>query len=173
MKAALFLLGLSLLGGAHLCGQSGLSIPITHAVSLADTTVNLPDDLKGRPAVLVLGFSKSSSRQIKPWADAIERDFPADSKIALYQLPMLQELPHLLRGLVLQGMRKPLSPTERAHFVPVFDNEAAWKMVTHFAGPDDAYVLLVDSLGHIQWQFTGVFGKEKYEELRSRAIAME
>ena len=166
MKAALLLLGLLLFCCDHLCGQF---IPVTRATSLDDITVNLPGDLKGRPAILVLGFSKNSSRQTKPWADAIERDFGSEHKIVFYQLPMLQEVPHLLRGFVLQGMRKPLSTAQRSHFVPIFDNEETWKALIDFAGPDDAYVLLIDGLGRIQWQASGVFRKDKYEGLCKRA----
>jgi len=170
MKAAFLLLGSLVLFCDPLRGQS---IPVTDARSLADNVIKLPDDLKGKPAVLVLGFSKSSSRQTKPWADELNRDFGSDPKIAFYQLPMLQEVPCPLRGFVLQGMRKPLSTADRKHFVPVFDNEAAWKVAAHFVAPDEAYVLLVDGFGRIEWQASGVFGDEKYEALRKRAITLE
>ncbi len=113
MKAALLLIGAFLFCGGTLCGQS---IPITRAISLADTTVTLPGDLKGRPAILVLGFSKNSSQQTKPWTEAIERDFGSQEKIAFYQFPMLQEVPRLVRSFVLQGMRKPLNTAQRSHF---------------------------------------------------------
>jgi len=170
MKAALLLIGAFLLCGGTLCGQS---IPITRAISLADTTVTLPGDLKGRPAILVLGFSKNSSQQTKPWTEAIERDFESQEKIAFYQLPMLQEVPRLVRSFVLQGMRKPLNTAQRSHFLPVFDNGEAWKSAVHFAGADDAYVLLVDGSGRIQWQASGAFQEEQYDGLRKRAAAVE
>ena len=38
--------------------QSG-RIPTVHGTSFAGTQVTLPDDLRDRPVVLVLGFSKS------------------------------------------------------------------------------------------------------------------
>ena len=170
MKAGRLLLLSLLLCCDHLRGQS---IPTTHATSLADTHVNLPGDLKGRLAILVIGFSKSSSRQTKTWSDRIERDFKSNTRIVSYQLPMLQQVPRLFRGIVLEGMRKPLSTAQRTRFLPIFDNEEAWKAVTHFAGANDAYVLLIDGLGRVQWQSSEAFQEEQYDGLRKRVVVLE
>jgi len=86
---------------------------------------------------------------------------------------MLQEVPRLVRSFVLQGMRKPLNTAQRSHFLPVFDNGEAWKSAVHFADADDAYVLLVDGSGRIQWQASGAFQEEQYDGLRKRAAAVE
>ena len=170
MNAARVLLLSLLLCCVPLRGQA---IPVTHATSLANTDVNLPDDLKGRVAILLLGFSKSSSRQTKFWSDRIERDFGSDSEIVFYEIPMLQQVPRLLRGVVLDGMRKPLSTAQRRRFLPVFDNEEVWKAVTHFADSNEAYVLLVDGLGQIKWQSSGAFQEDKYDGLRKRVAVLE
>lgn len=169
VRAVVVLLVCLLTGFPSLSAQS---IPVTQAGSLAGATVHLPADLRGRPGLLVLGFSRSSSQQTKPWADAIDRDFGSDRKLAFYQLPMLQQLPRVMRGFVLQGIRKPLSSADRARFVPVFDKEADWKVAARFSAPDDAYVLLVNGLGQVQARSQGVFREDKYRALQRQATAL-
>ena len=169
-KTILLLAGMAALRASRLGAQS---IPVTRAESLAGNVVNLPADLKGRPAILVLGFSRKSSAQTKPWGDVIEHDFKSDSQINYYQLPMLEQVPRFIRGIVTDGIRKPLSSEQRTRFIPVFQDEAAWKRLAHFAGADDAYVLLIDGAGHVRWQTAGAFEKATYEDLRGRATALK
>jgi len=45
--------------------------------------------------------------------------------------------------------------------------------VTHFARSNDAYVLLVDGLGRIQWQSSGEFQEERYDGLHKRVVVLE
>jgi hypothetical protein len=170
MRFTQFLCGALLFCGSRLGGQS---IPVTRAVSMAGTVINLPADFKGKPAILVLGFTKKSSSQTKIWGEAIDHDFRSDSKIAYFQLPMLQHVPRLFRSMVVQGIRSPLDSSQRNRFIPIFDQEAAWKSAAQFGAADDAYVLLVDGAGHVEWRSAGVFQEDKYKGLRDRVMSLK
>jgi len=53
-------------------------------------------------------------------------------------MPVLADVPTLVRGLILQGIRKQMSPAERVHFVPILQDAAEWKKVVQFAAPESA-----------------------------------
>lgn len=72
MKATIFLFG-TLLSYNQISAYSGNFIPVTHAESLTGSIINLPTDLNGKLAILLLGFTQKSSLQTKHWADAIRR----------------------------------------------------------------------------------------------------
>ena len=149
------------------------SIPNTRAESLAGTTISLPSDLDRKAAILVLGFSKKASSETKTWADFIWRDFENDPHVVYYQMPVLEDVPSLLRGFVLQGIRKHLAPADRAHFIPIFQNSTLWKRVVHFSAADDAYVLLIDGVGRVRWRTNGVLKEDEYDKLKGCAAALQ
>ena len=144
-------------------------IPELRAATLAGPTIALPADLSGRTAVLMLGFSKKSSEAIKPWADAAFRDFNPQTRTLAYEMPVLEDVPSFIRGMVIKSIRKPLTEPERARFVPILENEAAWKKVARFSAPDGAYILLIDSTGEVRWQTAGPFDQGKFDALKSCA----
>lgn len=163
-RATLALLCLSI---AASC--SAERIPELRAATLAGPTIALPADLSGRTAILMLGFSKKSSEEIKPWADAVFRDFNPQARTLAYEMPVLEDVPSFIRGMVIKSIRKPLTEPERARFVPILENEAAWKKVAHFSAPDGAYILLIDSTGEVRWQTAGPFDQSKLDALKSCA----
>jgi hypothetical protein len=142
------------------------SIPVTRAQSFGGTQVNLPSDLSGRIGVLVLGFSKKSSLETKGWGDSVLRDYGTDPHVVYYQMPVLADVPILVRGFILQGIRKQMSPAERMHFVPILQDAAGWKKVVQFAAPDDAYIVVLDSGGQIKWRTRGTLTGEAYSQLK-------
>jgi hypothetical protein len=88
------------------------SIPVTRAQSFCGTPVNLPSDLSGRIGVFVLGFSKKSSLETNGWGDSVLRDYGTDRHVVYYQMPVLADVPTLVRALILQGIRKQM-PRQR------------------------------------------------------------
>jgi hypothetical protein len=98
MKSAL--LALFLLACKFSMAQS---IPATRAQSFGGAQVNLPSDLSNKIGVLVLGFSKKSSLEAKGWGDSVLRDYGTDPHVVYYQMPVLADVPTLVRGLILQG----------------------------------------------------------------------
>jgi hypothetical protein len=95
-----------------------------------------------------------------------------------YQMPVLESVPNLIRGMVLKSMRSGVPEAMQPHFMPTFSDEAEWKRIARYANPDDAYVLVVDGDGRVRWQTSGKvtdagFGalKEQVEALRTKSGA--
>ena len=126
--------------------------------------------LQGKAGVLILGFSRESRDQAAAWGKRLASDFGDSSQVVYYELPMLEDVPRLLRGVVLRAIVKDVSERGKPHFVPLTGNETQWKAITHFTEEKDAYVLVVDGSGAVRWQVEGEPTDEHYRTMQ-RAIA--
>jgi hypothetical protein len=143
-------------GGGLLRAQQGPGspLPITHAKTLSGAVVTLP--ATDHTATLILaGFSKNSSAAVKAWWLAARGLCQAHPKVACYRAAVLQDAPGFVRGMIVSGMRKDMTPAEQEGFVTVFENEPAWKRSFRFGAEDDAYVALFDKDGKRLWQTSG------------------
>jgi hypothetical protein len=143
------------------------SIPAIKTKTLADTDIVLPKPGSTQILVLVVGFSHKSAENCGPWGKRLSADFRTDTHVAYYQLPVLQGAPSFVRPMILRGMRKDTPADQQTHFVPILDHEDEWKKLVNFSGPDDAYILVVDSHGHVTWQTHGPVTDTSYDALKT------
>lgn len=147
-------------------------IPATHGTSFGGTTVNLPGELRGKVGVLVVGFSKSSGDVCKVWGQHLAASYENSHDVMYYQLPELESVPKLVRGMVLRSMKSSVPQSDQAHFMPIFSDEMAWKSVARFGNPDDAYVMVVDGDGKVLWQTSGRFTAAGFNTLKEQVEAL-
>jgi hypothetical protein len=148
------------------------SLPKTDEVTLAGDQVNLESSLKGNTGILILGFSKKSGDQAKEWTKALLSEFSAGRSVVIFEMPILESMPRLVRGMAVRSMKNASSPTERQHFLPVFHNEMQWKQVAQFSEPDDAYIVVLDREGKIVWREHGTIDEKRKTELIGRIRAL-
>jgi hypothetical protein len=134
--------------------------------------VVLPDAASGKVAVLVMGFSKASKTPTEAWAKRIESDFGKTSGFALYQLPVLEAVPKMIRGMVISGIMKGVPENQRASFVPVLHNEDDLKKLVEFKGEDEAYIVVLDRSGNVAYQANGSSVDPGYTELKAKLQAL-
>jgi len=149
------------------------AIPPFHGQTFSDTPVALPADLHGRLGILVIGFSKKSSAQTGAWNKPLLKDYGNDPHIAYYQCAVLADVPVFVRSMVLKSIRSPMPPAERSHFIPVQSDSSKWKEAVRFSAPDDAYILVVDPAGQIQWRTHGVESPDAYHALTDYVAALQ
>ena len=147
-------------------------LPKIEGDSLAGHRVALPDAVSGKVAVLILGFSKASKTPTSAWGKRIEADFVSSSVFVLYQMPVLEDVPGFVRGMVISGMKKGVPEDQRAYFVPVLHGESGLKKLVNYKEPDDAYLVLLDRSGKIAYQMHGAVTEASYAELRQRISAL-
>ena len=145
------------------------TIPPIRGTTFAGEIVTLPDALRGRAGVLIVGFSKASRQQASAWGHRLADDPQRPPQLAYYEMPVLESVPKLLRGLVLKQIKEDVSANGQKHFLPIMDHEANWKSAAGFAQPDDAYLLLVDASGAVRWRTQGSPTEQTYSELKRRA----
>jgi hypothetical protein len=130
-------------------------IPEAHGTALDGTAVVLPDALKGKVGVLVVGFSHASQGQVTNWGRLITADYGTTPGLAYYEIPMLGGAPKMLRGMIVKSMAKSVPAAEKPHFLPLTEDDKPWRRVAHYDKADDAYIVLVDGDGAVRWQTQG------------------
>ena len=135
--------------------------------SLAGNKVVLPDAAKGKVAVLIFGFTKASKGPTTAWGKKLNAGFADQSDFVLYQLPVLEDVPRLIRGMVISGIRKGVPENLREHFVPIVAGEAQLKKLVNYKEPDDAYLIVLDRSGQIVHQQHSSEPDSAYGEVQS------
>ena len=147
---------------------SAARIPEVHGTSLADEAVNLPEALHGRPGVLILGFSRGSRDAVAGWGRRLAADYRTSPAVMYYEMPVLAAVPGLLRGFVVRSMRSSVPQRAQARFVPITDQEAAWRTLVHYGPADDPYLLVIDGAGDVVWQTHGQPTDASYAALKQQ-----
>jgi hypothetical protein len=131
------------------------TIPSTEVENLLGQKINIASSLKGKVGVLLLGFSHASGMNVGVWEKRLTRDYGADAHVVIYQMPILESVPSLVRGMMTSGMRKNVAKEKQGNFLLVFHDEAEWKRVCHYQKSDDAFIVVVDKAGEVRWQGLG------------------
>lgn len=152
--------------------QAAQPMPQVEGENLAGRKVVLPDDASGKVTVLVFGFTKASKEPTGAWADKILAEYGARSGFELYQLPVLESVPRLIRGMVISSIKKGVRVDRRDHFVPILQGETALKKLVGYKEPDDAYLAVLNPAGQIVRQFHGPFSDSAYDGLRGELRTM-
>lgn len=153
---------------ASAMAQNALRLPTISGESLAGQKIVLPDAAAGKVAVLIFGFTKASKGPTSAWAEKLQTDFGTRPEFELYQLPVLEAVPHLFRGIVISGIRKGVLETKRERFVPILQREAELKKLVHYDEADDAYLVVLDRSGNILDQSHDFPDQASYSRLQTR-----
>jgi hypothetical protein len=147
----------------------GESIPETTVTSLDGHQVSLPANFSGKPAILVVGFSRAGGEQCGPFARRLIKEPDVQNgAVKVYQIAMLASAPRLVRPMILHGMRGGVPKEEQSTFLPLYRNEKEWKQVAGYVGSaeKDAYLLLVDPNGTVRWTGHGRYSDAAYSQFR-------
>jgi hypothetical protein len=143
-------------------------IPVTKGQTFAGEDILLPADVRGRVTILVMGFSKGSKVQTGEWGKHVAV-FAEAKNMAHYQMPVLESVPRMMRGMVTRSIRNGTAPEMREHFLPIFEKEDEWKKLVKFSGPDDAYVVVLDREGRVAWLGNGKWTEQVFGAMRNVA----
>jgi hypothetical protein len=142
-------------------------IPNLDGKSLNGEQVQLPKDLHGSNAILIVGFTRKSGEQSKQWGLEVGKMTACDGHpVQWYELPVLTDVPRLMRPLVVLSIRSGLTPELQSHFVPVYSSSEPWKQVVGFSAQDDAYIAVVGKTGQVEHLWHGAFDESKLAELK-------
>jgi hypothetical protein len=136
--------------------------------NLAGQQIVLPDAAAGKVAVLVFGFSRASQYSTDAWMRHLRKEFGKNSGVLLYQLPVLEDAPRLIRGMITSGMKRGVPEGERSTFVPVMHNEADLKRLVGYKEADDAYLVVLDRTGKVAYQAHGGTDVRGYAVLQAK-----
>ncbi len=151
---------------------SAQQIPKVDELNLSGHRVQLPQDVSDKVAVLILGFSRASKEPSTAWNTKLQSNLGKMPGIEIYSMPVLEEVPGFIRGMVVSGIKRGVPENLRDHFVPVLHNEAEWKKLVNYKEPDDAYLVVLDRTGNIAYQMHGTLDDQNYDQLRQHVAPL-
>lgn len=154
-------------------GMAAQSLPRTESETLSGKKVVLPDDARGKVTLFIVGFSRKSKDPTTAWARVISREFAGDGDFSYYQVAVLEDVPRLLRGFVVRGIRGGVPQEQHDRFLLLFQGELQWKTLCHYAEPNQAYLVLTDAAGSVRWQADQPFSDATWTELRAQVHRLE
>ena len=174
MRFCAVVVGLGLACGASgLYGQTATTrIPLTYGTLLSGEKFDLPEALKGKVGVLVLGFSRASGDAVAEWGKKLFRDYNGSTAVSYYDLSILEAVPGILRGYVVKKISESVPTVARSHFLPVLDHEKEWKAAAGYKPSDDVYVLVVDGAGVVRARVSGVASDSNFAEVKRQVNAV-
>ena len=164
-------LGLSLVWGWVQGTAFAQKIPPVHGRTFSGAPVDLPQASAGKTTVLVIGFSQDSRSAVTAWGKKLAADYYDSPSVLYYEMPMLASVPKFLRGFVAGKIKSSVSERGRVHFIPLEDNEAEWKRISHYEAAGDAYVLVLDQQGSVRWQTHGQATDAAYTGMKQQIEA--
>jgi len=145
------------------------TMPRVEGETLSGKKILLPDDARGKIALLAIGFSRKGGNATRAWSDRFKKEFGADPRFAVYPVAELEGAPRFVRGMIVGSMRKGTPTADRDRFVTLFQGTEELKRFVGFSTSDEAYLLLLDANGTVQWRGHGLFGEEDYPALQTTA----
>ena len=86
---------------------------------------------------------------------------------------MLQDVPRLVRGMAVAGIKSGVPQEQRERFLLVFSGEKELKEAVGFDRPNDAYLILIDADGAIRWRFHGELNDSSPAELKTHLADLQ
>jgi len=125
---------------------TGALFPTVRGESLDGASLELPIDLNGEPAILLIGHGSRAQPDIDRWLPGLTQ---LETPVHLLEVPTAE-------GVIADeppgGMRSDTPPTDRASFVTLSGDDASRVVeLTGSAPAPNARVLLLDTEGRIAW----------------------
>jgi len=159
-----------LAAAAYFClaaASSAQQVPATHAEALDKSVVTFPQSNGAKALLLLISFSHKGEKQCDVWNARLKPAYLTEPRVAYYELADFQGVPSFVMRMILHGLRRQVPRDERAHFVPLYTDEAEWKKLVGYSAAEDAYLIVADPSGRVLWQTHGALTDQKYSELQT------
>ncbi|MEM7182258.1 MAG: hypothetical protein AAF518_15190 [Spirochaetota bacterium] len=144
----------------------GKKFPSVKGESLAKQEWSIPEDMQGKPVLLLLGYKQQSQFDIDRWLIGIDM---TKTKIKVFELPAVKGLiPQMIKPRINEGMRRGIPDELWAIVITIYGDGDTVQKFTGNEKPNNARVILLDQTGTIRY-FTdrgfSVSGLNKLREM--------
>ena len=149
----------------------GSRFPTVSGRALSGDLVRLPDDLAGRPALLLCAYRRCAQEDIDRWAASVAGALPG---LAVYELPIIpSRLWRPFQGWIDGGMRGGVPPDLWSRTVTLYEEGAVARAFIGDSRGCRAQVLLLDAAGVVAFHDARGFSTEGVEGLAAAVAALE
>jgi len=117
----------------------------------------------GRVTLIFIAFQRQAQAMIDSWAISFDAAFGSDSRVLVYEIPMISGWTgRLMGGMIDAGMRSGI-PAQRHPFVVTFYGKfQEYQDILEMDDLSSAYLFLLDRRGIIRWR------KRGFSDVKSR-----
>lgn len=163
----LFRLWIASIAILNISGWCAGAFPTIEGENLLGQKIALPQAAAGHTTVVVIGFTHASQSQTKAWSARLTPE------MSTYSLAVLQDVPRLVRGMAVAGIKSGVPQAQRERFLLVYRGEKELKDAAGFDRPNDAYLVLLDPDGIVRWHFHGELTDGSLAELKSQVAEIQ
>jgi hypothetical protein len=134
----------------RMLGPPGKKIPQVTGQNLHRDRVRFPEDIKGRPTLLLIAFRHEQQRDIDTWLSRLDELQGAAPDLKVLELPVLGRAYVIMRPVIDGGMRSGIpDPDARARTVTLYTNKRSFRKALGLGPEDRIYAVLVSQTAEI------------------------
>jgi hypothetical protein len=144
----------------------GQMFPQLSGQTLTGKSMDLPAAVMGKPAVVILSFSKTAGNDARSWNERLSRDF--SQEVPSYTIILLESVPKLFRGLAVSSIKSSMPVPMQGRTIILYSDEKVWKQRVAFSEDSHAYVILLGPDGRVRWNSKGAFTEPSYAQMKDQ-----
>ena len=134
----------------RMLGPPGKKIPHVSGQNLHRELVRFPEDIKGRPTLLLIAFRRQQQRDIDTWLRRIDELQTAVPNLNVLELPVLRKAYVVIQPYIDGGMRNGIpDPEARARTITLYTDKRTFRKALGLGPEDRIYAVLADRQGSI------------------------
>jgi hypothetical protein len=143
----------------------GQMFPQVSGQSLEKEVISLPEHIKGRSVVLLLGYVQNSQFDIDRWLIGLDM---TKTQVDVYELPTIQGMfPRFFKSKINEGMRKGIPKELWKGVVTIYDDGEKLQGFTGNINSNNARVILLDQSGKIKYFYDNGFSVGALNSLKT------
>jgi hypothetical protein len=139
-----------LFGGAIAARFTGEKLPLVQGDYLTGQKAELPEDLHGNVALLVVAFSDGALANARKWKRAFDEKTAGQSGVVSLEVFLLNPENRVARALILTKLRHTMTRREERSIIVAFAPEDEWKRRIGFSAENAACAVLLDAAGTVR-----------------------
>ncbi|WP_434928003.1 hypothetical protein ACRWQM_16310 [Shewanella sp. HL-SH5] len=144
---------------------TGQVFPSVTGQTLEQQPMALPDDLKGKVALLLIGYKQNSQFDIDRWLIGLDM---TQTQVAVYEVPTIQGLfPRMFSTFIDNGMRAGIPKPLWKGVVTVYQDGDQVQAFTGNENPNNTRVVLLDPQGKVIYFYDQGFSVDALNQLRA------
>lgn len=144
----------------------GELFPSVKGKALSGEEWRIPEGMRGKPALLLIGYKQNSQFDIDRWLIGLDM---TETKVDVYELPTIKGIfPRMISGSIDEGMRSGIPKPIWKAVITIYADGARVQEFTGNERPLNARVVLIDAEGRVQYFHDRGFAVPNLNELRSK-----
>ena len=147
----------------------GDRLPVLKGQFLSGRDAELPGASSGKVALVMIGFTYKSRFPVEAWGRWYRATIGSRTDVTFFEVPMIGGLATLGRWFIDRGMRNGTPVELHDRVITVYKGTGDWKKRLAYSAEreDDAYLIVLDRDGIVQWLHHGGFDKSRADDLHA------